>query len=104
MVHVSRAPLHTPGALCLMIQGKRVVGAVGDIKHHYFALIASLIHLEVVFSAMGQPLGLILAYLPWFMIPGSMLLTCRCAYGPRHGSTCQTEENITGVSEGRSHS
>ena len=47
-------------------------------------------HLEVVFSAMGQPLGLILAWLPWFMIPASMLLTCRCAYGPRHGSTCQT--------------
>jgi len=65
--------------------------------------VQSTSRLEVVFSAMGHPLGVILAYLPWFTIPGSMLLICRCAYGPRHGSTCQTEEDITGVSEG-SHS
>jgi len=59
-----------------MIQGKRVVRAVGDIKHHHFCYYskcnpASL--LEVVFSAMGQPLGVILAYLPWLMIPGQAL-------------------------------
>ena len=52
------------------------------VGHHYFAFIASVfISLEVVFNAMGQTLGVIVAWLPWFIIPASMLLTCRCAYG-----------------------